>query len=122
MSKHNKQVGKGGCFSTPKELEALNMSLTTINKSLSNSLNSLNSLSHEEKLTLETELYQLLNQVENQMNNNANNANNATKRKQKQKQNKNNNNAIKRQLGLSDAEYAALSKELEELEKELITN
>jgi len=113
MSKHNKQIGKGGCFSTPKELKDLNIRLKKINQSLSGSLNSLNSLSPEEKDKLEKELNELVNEV--QMNNNSNNA---TKRKQK----RNNNNAIKRQLGLSDQEYSALSEELEKLEKELLNN
>jgi hypothetical protein len=113
MSKHNKQIGKGGCFSTPKELKDLNIRLKKINQSLSGSLNSLNSLSPEEKDKLEKELNELVNEV--QMNNNSNNA---TKRKQK----RNNNNAIKRQLGLSDQEYSALSEELEKLEKELLRN
>jgi chromosome segregation ATPase len=115
MSKHAKQIGKGGCFSNPKELNDLNIKLKKINESLSGSLNSLNSISPEEKKQLEKELYELLNTVENKMNNNSNNA---TKRKQKQ----NNNNAIKRQLGLSDQEYSALSEELEKLEKELLNN
>jgi hypothetical protein len=114
MSKHNKQIGKGLCFSTPK-LKDINMSLENINKSLSGSLNSLNSLSPEEKDKLETELKELLNIVENPMNNNATKAAKATKKKQ-------NNNAIKNQLGLSDEEYTALSEELEKLEKELLNN
>lgn len=100
MTKFSKQTGKGGCFSTPKELNELNISLEYIHNSLSNSSNS---ISDEDKIKLEQELNELLTKVDN--------TNNTMKRP------KNNNNAIKRQLGLSDKEYAELSKELEELEK-----
>jgi hypothetical protein len=116
MSKLNKQIGKGGCFSTPKELNNINLSLKEINRALST--DSFNSLTQEEKDKLEIELNKLLTKF-NSTNNN--NTNNATKRK-KQNQNQNNNNTIKRQLGLSDKEYAALSKELVELEKELLNS
>jgi hypothetical protein len=117
MSKHKKiQIGKGGCFSTPEELKGVNKRLQRVTESLSGSL------TPEENKELEKELYELLNDVEIQMNNNSNNAtkkkqkqNNATKRKQKQ-----NNNAIKRQLGVSDEEFAALSKELEGLEGKVL--
>jgi hypothetical protein len=112
---NRKQTGSGGCFSTVKQLEEINYSLETINKSLTNEELSkeLSELEELEELEAAIRLNQLELDIEERIeleykkitaitpSNNVNSINN-------------NNNIIRRH-NFSKEEFAALDKELAEL-------